>query len=165
MITDFPINTDNQFFGGLIKFKFIPVGDILTEPDIFENTLMGNYVPKIGKSILSGFFDRESAKFGFDDTSDNKGKLIKSAFTAEISDNSPAMDKLFCEMRCDRYIVWVIDNYKNVRVLGRKDAGAIFNFSFSTKDKVKNAPVYSFSFKAEHSCVLPFTATQIDDIC
>ena len=164
MITNFPINADNTFFGGLLKFWFIPVEDVLTEPEIFENILIGDYTLKPGKSFLTGLFDRESGQLNIENSLSEKGNIKKHIFSAEISDNSPELDKLFCEMGCSRYIVFVADAYKNVRVLGRVDNGAIFEYSFGTKDKVKSAPRYTFSFSYHSSCVAPLS-TQLTDIC
>lgn len=165
MITNFPINQNNNHLGSLMKFYFIEINNILSEPEIFENKLIGNYTFKPTKELLTGYFDKESTSLKFDDATNNIGLLTKNNFSAELSDNSAEIDSLFCEMRCARYIVFIIDNYKNVRVLGRLDNPARFTFSFSTKEKIKDAPAYSFKFYTETTCVMPITTTQITDIC
>lgn len=165
MITNFPINPNNSLFGGLMKLYFITTNDILSEPEIFQNKLIGNYTFNPGKQLLKGFFDKDSGIFKYDDDTNNKGELTKNSFSAELSDNSAAIESLFCEMRCEKFIVFIIDNYKNVRVLGRMDAPATFSFSFTTKESKKNVPIYSYKFYTETSCILPITTTQITDIC
>lgn len=165
MITSFPSDDRLYPFGGLKRFFYIPVEDIETEPEIYMGKLIGDYTFKDGKGLLTGYFDRDSAKLDINDNSDNKGDIIKSAFTAELSVNNVELDQLFCEMRCTRYIVFVIDMRMNVRVLGRVNAGSSFDFSFSSQSKIKTAASYQFKFSYESACVIPYTRTQITDIC
>lgn len=165
MITSFPVNPNNNFVGGLMKFWFITTDDILTEPEIFEGRLIGDYTFKPEKQLLTGLFDKESAVLAFNDNSNNKGALTKNEATFDLADNSPELDQLFCEMHCKKFIVFIADNYKNVRVMGRKDNGAIFSFSFTTAKKRTDQASYQFKFYTETACILPITTTQITDIC
>lgn len=165
MITNFPANSHLIPFGGLIKFFFIPVDDIDTEPEIFAGKLIGDYTFKEDKALLTGYFDRDSGKLDINDASSNKGTLMKNTLTGEISMTSVELDELFCEMRCKKFIVFVIDFNGIVRVLGRVNCGATFDFNFTTKEKIKTSAVYTFRFSYESSCKVPYTTTQITDIC
>ena len=163
-MNDFPVNSNNILIGGLKKFKFIPTADILSEPEIFQNKLIGDYTFKPGKNLLTGYFDKDSGQLIIDDAISNKGDLVKSTVNAILTDNSKELDLLFCEMSCEKFIMFIIDNYKNVRVLGRVNCGATFSFSFSTNDKIADVPQYKFKIYYESRCVPPISS-QITDIC
>lgn len=164
MLTSFPNINSLLPVGSVLKFYYIHVDDILFEPEIFNNKLIGAYTFKPGKSLLTGLFDKDSAKFDFTDNSGDKGPLIKNSFAATISASSTEYDQLFCEMRNRRLIVFVADHEKNVRVLGRVANGAVFSFSFSTNKKREDAPEYDYKFVWEAGCCPPIT-TQITDLC
>lgn len=164
MITSFPIPAENPHFGGLIRFYFIPVEDIATEPELYKNQLIGDYTFKSGKQLLLGYFDREEAQYNFESSDSDKGSSDKYGFEAQLGANHPEIDTLFTEMKKKKYIVFVADRYKNVRVLGRTDNGAVFSYSFKTNDKIKNAPAYTFKFTYQSQFEVPQTK-QITDIC
>jgi len=164
MINSFPILPNSSKFGSVLKFFFIDVNDVLEEPEIFENKVMGNYTFKAGKNLLIGYFDKDTAKLDFTDSSDNKGKLIKNNFSGTIYQSDIELTNLFCEMRNRRYIVFIADFNKKVRVIGRLNAGAIFSFNFSTNKKIEDSPNLDFKFTYESACCVPVT-TQIIDLC
>jgi len=146
MITSFPSTQLLNKIGSVIKFYFIEVGNILFEPEIFNGKLIGDYTFQPGKELLLGLYDYETAKLEFSDSSSNKGNLTKNAFSAFISGNSPEYDHLFCEMRTKKFIAFIADFEKNVRVLGRAATGATFDFSFSTKNKYSDTPGFEYKF-------------------
>lgn len=164
MISSFPSTQSFSKIGSLIKFYFIDVNDVLSEPEIFNGKLMGDYLFKPGKELFIGLFDYDTAKLDFLDASNNKGNITKNTFSAFISGNSPEYDNLFCEMRTKKFIVFIADFEKNVRVLGRIECGATFSFSFSTEKKHADTPGFDYKFICETSCCPPIT-TQITDIC
>lgn len=163
-MNNFPVSNNNIRIGGLKKFFFVPTSDILSEPEIYNNKLIGDYTFKPGKNLLTGYFDKDSGLLSIDDSLTNKGGLVKSTVNAILTDNSPELDALFCEMSCEKFIMFIIDNYKNIRVLGRVNCGATFSFSFSTNDKIADVPQYKFKIYYESRCVPPIS-TQITDIC
>ena len=68
-------------------------------------------------------------------------------------------------MRNRRYIVFIADFNKKVRVIGRLNVGAIFSFNFSTNKKIEDSPNLDFKFTFyESACCVPVT-TQIIDLC
>lgn len=164
MITSFPSNLSNSYLGGALKFFFLPVQDILFEPEIFNGKLIGQYTTQPEKNILTGLFDFENAKLDFTDASGTKGMLTKNVFSAFIAGNNKEYDQLFCEMRTNRFIVFIADVEKNLRVIGRKDNGAIFDFSFSTNKKRTDAPGFDFKFTHESSCCPPISDQELN-IC
>lgn len=164
MLTSFPNIISLLPVGSVLNFYYINVDDILSEPEIFNNRVIGNYTFKPGKSLLVGLFDKDSAKFDFTDNSGDKGPLIKNSFAATISKTSLEYDQLFCEMRNRKLIVFIADHEKNVRVLGRVDNGAVFSFSYSTSKKREDAPAYDYKIVWEAACCPPIT-TQITDLC
>ena len=163
-MNDFPVNPKNILIAGLKKFYFIPVEDVLSEPEIYKNKLVADYTFKDGKILYVGYFDKNTGLLNIDDSSATKFSPIKSSMAGTISDNAAALDLLFCEMSCKKFIVFIVDNYKNVRVLGRVDAGATFSFSFSSNDKLSDNAEYKYKFLYESGCVPPIS-TQITDIC
>lgn len=165
MITDFPISFTKNNVGSILKFWFIPIDEIDIEPEIYNLTLMGDYTFLNQLALRTGYFDKDTAVYDNSDATNKSGSLRKNNLSASISDASPELDSLFCEMKCKRFIVFFADNNKNVRVLGRKNEGAFFEFSFTSKENRKDAPIYSFKFYTETSCVLPITTTQITEVC
>lgn len=147
--------------GSIKKIFYVPVDFITSEPDILNHYLKDDY--EILEFFEEAVFDKDSAKLQIQ-TPDNDNKLFKYSLVATLSNDAQNIDILFQKLKQKSFVVFAADANGVIRVLGRKNCGANFDFSFNTKDKIKNTAQYEYSFTWESPCIAPFSLQDFD-IC
>lgn len=140
--------------GSIKKIFYTPVDFIISEPDIINHYLKEDY--EFLDSYEVAVFDKDSAKLEIQ-TPDKENNLYRFSLEASLSHDSEDIDIIFQKMKQQKFVVFALDANNVIRVLGRKLQGAKFDFSFNTKNKIKNIAQYDYSFSWESPCIAPFS--------
>ena len=147
--------------GSIKKIFYVPVDFITSEPDILNHYLKDDY--EILEFFEEAVFDKDSAKLQIQ-TPDKENNLYRFSLEASLSHDSEDIDIIFQKMKQQKFVVFALDANNVIRVLGRKLQGAKFDFSFNTKNKIKNTAQYEYSFTWKSPCIAPFSLQDFD-IC
>jgi hypothetical protein len=142
--------------GGVSTFKFVPQYWIDSIPIFTGNQLNSAVVLKAGFSWLTGLALPKSLKFDETPEASEAGDLYKYLISGNYVGQSQALAALFDEMRNQPFVLDIIDNNNQRRLLGNLVIPLTFRFSYSSKTQPSDRPDYSFTFGYSTPVPAPF---------
>lgn len=152
---DFPeYNLENM--GGLSTFNIVPSYSASPLPYYLGSKLTQPVVLKAGAMWTKGVSLLKSLKFEESTKETDAGTLYEYTIGGIYPGNSPEVAELFDEMKNKTFLLDIIDNNNQRRLIGTPSNPVKFKFVFSTKDQPSGRPEYSFTFTNSTPIQAPF---------
>lgn len=143
-------------FGGARSFSFIPVTDVASIPFSISSMLTSAVFLKSTKAWYTGLAVLRSLAFNEKLIESNAGKAYEYTISGIYPRQNSTMLSLFDDMARRRFILDIIDNNNERRLVGTVTNGARFTYSYNSGENTNQRPDYNFTFTFRHFKPAPF---------
>jgi hypothetical protein len=154
-MNNFPeYNCEN--YGGLSGFNFIPQYAVASMPSCIGNLLSEVLPVKTGFEWFIGLSLYNSLQFTETPKPSDPGDLYEYIVSGIYPGQTTELATLLDEMKGQPFILDIIDNNNQRRLLGSLINPVMFKYAYASKDQVGSRPEYTFSFTWTSQNPAPF---------
>jgi hypothetical protein len=139
----------NENLGGVFIFKFIPVIHVQSIAQPIDNRILTPVVLKQGFNWLDFYATEGTMQLKEDLQPSDHGDFYKLKLTASVPKIRTEIDHTFSLMRNVKFLIDVVDNNGQRKLLGTLEEPLSFTFQSDTGDSMPKKNNYSVEFFAE----------------
>lgn len=131
---------------GIQAIWFVPIRDVILIPDVANYSVIKKIILQQNSFWYRAEITVETGGLKIISSKTQNGPVFKCSASAIVVGDSEDMNKLAGEMDFHSYLIIIVDNENNRRLLGTQDNASVIGIDFEIPMKVSGRKSYQFTF-------------------